>query len=123
MPIYEYNCRSCGAQASVLYASIAAAPPDAEVACLECGAVGLERLLSRFAVASGGAVPARSESRQGATAGSGEDSRDLARIMRRASSGNDSEFNEVATRLERGEGATSVEKSLRKRVGETLQAH
>jgi hypothetical protein len=54
-----------------------------------------------------------------------EDSQSLARVMRQASTGRDmgSDFNEVASRLEKGEGSQAVEASLRKRVGESMQPH
>jgi hypothetical protein len=55
----------------------------------------------------------------------GEHPQALAQAMRAAGAGRDmgKDFQEVAGRLEKGESAASVEASLRKRVGEDMQAH
>lgn len=47
MPIYEYQCRSCGAEFEALVRGGAAAP-----VCPACAGTDLERVLSMFAVSS-----------------------------------------------------------------------
>jgi putative FmdB family regulatory protein len=46
MPIYEYACRDCDRQVSVLVLNIHNPPP---LRCPHCGGEQLDRLLSRFA--------------------------------------------------------------------------
>jgi putative FmdB family regulatory protein len=115
MPIYEYRCQDCQADASIWFSSIARAAASAPV-CPTCGGERLARLVSNIAAArSGGAA--------GGT--SGERPQGLAQTMRAAAGGRDmgSDFHEVAARLEKGESATAVEASLRRRVGEKMQPH
>jgi putative FmdB family regulatory protein len=59
MPIYEYRCASC----SERFEELVRRPEDA-VACPECGAAEVERLLSVFAGVGGGkSTPAPDYSR------------------------------------------------------------
>ncbi len=48
MPIYEYECRSCGRRFSALVLNPGAA---GEARCPKCGGADPERLMSRFATA------------------------------------------------------------------------
>lgn len=48
MPLYEYRCRQCGHQFEVLVRD------DVAQSCPACKSAALERLLSRFGVASDG---------------------------------------------------------------------
>jgi putative FmdB family regulatory protein len=50
MPIYEYACRACQSRFERLVRAF-----GEKVACPGCGAQDVERLLSTFAMASGGA--------------------------------------------------------------------
>ncbi len=116
MPIYEYRCEDCRATSSIRYGSFAQAATGTAV-CASCGSRQMTRLVSRVAISRAGA--ARSEgSSSGAPRGS--DPRALASIMREAAGEREmgAEFGEVAARLERGEAASSIEASLRRRVGE-----
>jgi len=45
MPIFEYQCRKCGAKFEKLVSSA-----DANATCKECGSTRVEKLLSVFAV-------------------------------------------------------------------------
>ena len=121
MPIYEYHCHDCQERISVFFRSFAEAEKN-EAACPDCGGLNLKRLISNVAVLHG---KQNTHQRQAASPDSAkEDPMALARTMREASrtAGQDfgSDFNEVASRLEKGESATSIEKSLRKRVGESM---
>ncbi|MFL5807129.1 MAG: FmdB family zinc ribbon protein [Roseiflexaceae bacterium] len=115
MPIYEYRCQGCQADASIRFSSIAQAAASAPV-CPTCGGERLTRLVSNIAIA-----------RSGGTAGStpSDSPQGLAQAMRAAAAGRDmgGDFREVAARLDKGESAAAVEASLRQRVGEKTQPH
>lgn len=123
MPVYEYSCHDCGAEASVLFKTMSAAREGAPT-CPECGKARMERTLSRVSV---GAKGSSSGSEKGASVGGANSPAQLSKIMHEASKGGardlGSDFKEVSARLGKGEGATSVERSLRKRVGEQMSAH
>lgn len=122
MPIYEYICSDCRSQVEIFFRTMSELETK-EPVCPECQGRNLERLISSVAVVQSG--PPKAAGQTAATVK--DDSRALARTMRQAgqTAGQDlgRDFNEVAKRLERGEKATSVEKSLRKRVGEKMGPH
>ena len=121
MPIYEYYCETCRKDLSIWFGSIAQAAAQAAT-CPDCGGDRLTRLISNVAVARSG--PAAAAPR-GQVPSQGERPQELAQAMRAAGAGRDlgKDFQEVASRLESGESAASVEASLRKRVGEKMQPH
>ncbi|MGI9533447.1 MAG: FmdB family zinc ribbon protein [Thermodesulfobacteriota bacterium] len=122
MPIYEYNCRDCKKTVSILFLSISEAEAE-ETVCPECGEKNLERIVSGVSVIKGQNEPKKTNSKK--TPKNDPDS--LAKTMRKENSksrqdyGDD--FKEVAHRLEKGENPDSIEKSLRKRVGEDMGTH
>jgi putative FmdB family regulatory protein len=120
MPIYEYYCQTCRKDLSIWFGSIAQAAAQ-PATCADCGGAQLTRLISNVAVAR----PKPAAIQQTAHSAGSESPQALAQAMRAASAGRDvgQDFQEVAGRLEKGESATSVETSLRKRVGEDMQAH
>lgn len=126
MPIYEYYCQTCRKEISIWFGSIAQAAARAAI-CTDCGGESLTRLISNVAVARSDPAAAQQSCSPAHSAGSvrGESPQALAQAMRAAGAGRDmgKDFQEVAGRLETGESATSVEASLRKRVGEDMQAH
>ena len=126
MPIYEYYCQTCRKEISLWFGSIAQATAQAAV-CADCGGDSLTRLISNVAVARSGPAAGQQSRSSAPGAGSvhGENPQALAQAMRAAGAGRDlgKDFQEVAGRLEKGESATSVEASLRGRVGEDMQAH
>lgn len=125
MPIYEYECGDCHNQISLWFSSIAQAETQTPL-CSVCASTNLTRLLSRFAVRRAGpAGPAPAAPAAGPGSPGSNDAQALAQAMRSASAGRDmgQGFQEVATRLEKGESATAVETTLRKRVGETMDVH
>jgi putative FmdB family regulatory protein len=110
MPIYEYYCPKCKKDVTIFFLSFSDAREETAI-CPECGEKNLERILSSVSVIK--------ERRSGSQAADnahnsvkGEDPADF---------GDD--FKEVKSRLEKGESPTSVEKSMRKRVGESMQTH
>jgi putative FmdB family regulatory protein len=129
MPIYEYICHDCQSQVEIFFRTMSDLETK-EPICPECQGSHLERLISNVAIVQSGSPKAAGQTPTKSSPQAGtvkDDSRALAQTMRQASqsAGQDlgRDFNEVAKRLERGEKATSVEKSLRKRVGERMSPH
>jgi putative FmdB family regulatory protein len=123
MPIYEYRCQDCQAQSSIRFSSFAQAA-TASAVCTVCGSARLVRLISRCAIAGTGTSATSREATPSATGTPhGNDPQSLAQRMRTAARGRDmgDDFREVAARLEKGEQAATIEASLRRRVGETMQ--
>ncbi len=123
MPLYEYVCPKCKAQASVLHRHIERGQ-KAKVVCESCGHKPMRRLFSTFAFRPGGTAT-KSQVDKPAHGITPETPQALAQTMRRAARGRDmgAEFNEVAGRLEKGESAPSVETSLRKRKRQKSGPH
>ncbi len=125
MPIYEYQCDDCQNQVEIFFRSFSDLDTKTPT-CPECQGQNLERLISNVAIVEGGDSVTNLPNTS-ASATVTNDSKTLAQTMRRASqkSGQDlgNDFKEVASRLERGESARSVETSLRKRVGEKMDPH
>jgi putative FmdB family regulatory protein len=93
MPIYEYRCNDCEKEVSIFFLSFADAQSE-EALCPECGSKRLERSLART----------------------------MDDAARKSSANYGDDFKEVKSRLEKGESATSIEKSMRKRVGESMES-
>ena len=124
MPIYEYHCSECKKDVSILFLSFSEAD-EKEPVCPECGNKKIERLLSSVALIHKKTNSTKSKSTKD-NVGT-ENPKSLAKTMHKVSNksrdnyGN--EFKEVANRLDKGESSTSIEKSLRKKVGESMQTH
>ena len=122
MPIYEYDCRACKKTVSIFFLTISEAENEQAV-CPECGQSGLKRVLSSTSLIKARTEPGKTNSPKV----SENDSRSLAETMkkesRRSRRDYGDDFREVTHRLERGEKPDSIEKSLRARVGEKMQAH
>jgi len=94
-----------------------------DTVCPECGHKNLERLVSGVSVIKG----TKNQKKKKSAKIQRNDPKSLAETMRNESRkskrdyGDD--FKEVAQRLEKGENPDSVEKSLRKRVGEEMEIH
>ena len=122
MPIYEYDCRDCKKIVSILFLTISEAENEQAV-CPECGQSDLKRVLSSTSLIRTRTEPKKTDSAKVPE----NDSKSLAKTMKKESRrprrdyGDD--FSEVAHRLEKGEKPDSIEKSLRARVGEKMQAH
>lgn len=127
MPIYQYYCQDCQNQVDLFFRSFAETETKKAI-CPTCQSENIERLVSKVSVLQAGRPKAGRDASTGPPAGkSAENSKDLAGIMRQAQdkAGQNlgREFKEVASRLERGEKAASIEQSLRKRAGQNQQTH
>ena len=123
MPIYEYRCHDCEKEVSIFFLSFADAQSE-EALCPECGSKKLERIVSGVSVLKEKKPVAQNPSPR--TTFKEDDPGSLARTMddaaRKSSANYGDDFKEVKSRLEKGESATSVEKSMRKRVGESMES-
>lgn len=122
MPIYEYDCLDCKKTVSIFFLTISEAENEQAI-CPECGQSGLKRILSSTSL-----IRTRTEPKKRNSAKVPEnDSKSLAETMKKESRSSrrdyGDDFKEVAHRLEKGEKSDSIEKSLRARVGEKMQAH
>lgn len=124
MPIYEYHCEGCDGEVDIFFPSLS----DAETTCPECpecGGTELDRIMSKVSLPKGKRLRDNPEPKR--TAVNTEDPKALADAMRQAQSGSRSDmgedFREVERRLEKGESSASIEKKLRKRVGEQMDTH
>lgn len=129
MPIYEYDCFDCNTPVEIFFRSFADLETK-EAICPICHGTNLERRISQVSVvntAKGDLVGQSTPAAPAPTTAAKPDSKALARTMRRAegTAGQDlgANFKEVAHRLEKGETANAIEKSLRKRVGEAMETH
>jgi putative FmdB family regulatory protein len=116
VPSYDYRCKDCNRRVTLFFKTYADYDA-AEKTCPHCHSTNLTRLISRVAIA-------RSEASRLANLDDDSALDDLAdadpatlgRFMRQMSeeSGEDlgEEFNEVVSRLERGEDPESIEKTL-----------
>lgn len=123
MPIYEYNCPRCRKEVSIFFLTLSEALKE-KPACPECGSKKLGRVMSNISSVSK-ADDVKKTGVPNAADGT-EDTASLARAMRESSRKSKADygeqFREVAGRLEKGESSKSIEKTLRKRVGETMGA-
>ena len=143
MPIYEYQCESCGRVLNFLVRSTAGHKPPA---CPKCGHARMERVLSRFAPLKGGKKSSAESSSSnpppsGMPPGGGEDippgmekllseaegmdqndPRAMGRFIRKmaAETGEEmpAEMNEVVRRLEAGENPEKIEEQMGDLLGD-----
>src|SRR4051794_16905624 len=101
MPIYEYDCKACGARVSLFFRSISAA---ADPKCDRCGSSDLGRLMSRVTVLRSGDYSSMLDDDLGLDE---SDPRAMAAWARRMRNemGDDGgpEMDQMIERLERGE--------------------
>ncbi len=125
MPVYEFRCNACGRKVALRYKTVAdyeAATP----ACPRCRSTDLTRLISRVAIRRSLTSRLFSGDVDDDTAFDDLDDADpatLGRMLREMSDevGEDMgpEFEEVVTRLERGESPEEIEASLPDLAGDT----
>ena len=115
MPIYEYLCQTCHNRVSLFqtYAEYGVKP----VKCPVCGGKQLSRLIGRVRVAKSDDQRLEAMSDPSAFGNVDEnDPKSVARAMKKMGRemGEDlpPEFNEITDRLESGESAESIEKSM-----------
>jgi putative FmdB family regulatory protein len=101
MPIYEYDCKACGARVSIFFRSISVV---ADPRCDRCGSTDLERLMSRVTVLRSGDYSSALDDDLGLDENDPRAMAAWARRMR-AEMGNEggAEMDEMIDRLERGE--------------------
>ncbi|HKQ32877.1 MAG TPA: zinc ribbon domain-containing protein, partial [Thermodesulfobacteriota bacterium] len=123
MPIYEYHCPGCNKEVSIFFLTVSEAEAE-KPACPECGSRNLGRLISNISAVSKPDNAKKKDAPEKSPAAV-EDTAALARVMRdegrKSKTGYGEQFGEVTARLEKGESSESIEKSLRKRVGETME--
>jgi len=124
MPIYEYYCSDCNRDVDLFFLSFAEVN-EVKPVCPECGGKKLERIISSVAVVKEKTSPnPPGQQKQNLKK---EDTKPLADTMnkagRQAKSNYGDDFKEVAGRLDKGESSTSIEKSMRERVGEKMGTH
>lgn len=125
MPIYEYHCHDCEKEVSIFFLSFSEAEKETAI-CPECGTKKLERVFSSVSVVKG-SRPSGPQAPAPINNTKEDNPKELASTMntaaRSSSADYGDDFREVKSRLEKGESAVSVEKSMRKRVGESMQTH
>jgi len=124
MPIYEYRCLDCSKDVSIFFLSFSEATEN-NPTCPDCESKKLERLISKVSVSHKTNEPKKVKSN--IKNSDLEDPRSLAGTMNKASRNSKTDysedFREVKGRLEKGESPVSIEKKMRKRVGEKMSTH
>ncbi len=116
MPIYEYQCKSCGQKARKFWRTFAGIDESA-LECPRCGEQNFQRLVSRVAVLRSEDARLDDLADPSSLAGLDEnDPKSIARWMRKMSRevGEDMppEFDEVIDRLESGQSPEEIEESM-----------
>ncbi|MCS6774478.1 MAG: zinc ribbon domain-containing protein [Thermoflexales bacterium] len=125
MPIYEYRCLDCNRKLSVFWRTLSSVD-DSSVRCDRCGSQRVTRLVSRVRVLRRASSDLGGGDSDDALLQEMEnldenDPRALGRLMRRMAeeTGEDMgpEFNEIVSRLERGEDPERIEKDMEGLLG------
>ena len=116
MPIYEYQCKSCGQKARKFWRSFSAVD-DATLQCPSCGEHSFQRLVSRVAVVRSEESHLDDLADPASLSGLDEDDpKELGRWLRKMSRqvGEEMppEFDEVIDRLEAGQSPEEIEESM-----------
>ncbi len=116
MPSYDYHCNHCGRHIVLAYKTY----KDYDAAthtCPYCGSEDLTRLISRVSVARPSRDMANMSSQEMLSVMEGGDSREMGELFKQVSDtvpdGVDSQFNQVADRLLKGDKPEHVEADLR----------
>mgnify|MGYP001764659859 FL=1 len=114
MPTYEYRCLKCSKRFDVRmsYSDYG----NKEILCPHCGGSRVTRKIGRIRIAKSDESRLESMADPAALAGIEDDPRAMGKMMRQMSSqmGEDMgpEFNEVVSRLERGDSPDTIEKDI-----------
>lgn len=118
MPIYEYRCQQCQKRFSIFWRTISEATRGAPT-CPRCGTAEVRRLVSRVRFVRSGASLLEGDSLDELSDFDENDPKSLGRMMRRMRDelGDEAgdlgpEFDEVVSRLEKGESPEEIEKAL-----------
>lgn len=114
MPTYDFRCNNCNKRFDVFlsYADY----EKAEIKCAHCGSSDIQRKIGRIRVAKSDDSRAEEYSDPSVLGNMGQDPESMGRMMRKMSSetGNPMppEFDEVVSRLEKGESPDQIEKQM-----------
>jgi putative FmdB family regulatory protein len=114
MPTYDFRCNNCKKRFDVFlsYADY----EKAEIKCTHCGSSDIQRKIGRIRVAKSDDSRAEDYSDPSVLGNMGQDPESMGRMMRKMSSetGNPMppEFDEVVSRLEKGESPDQIEKQM-----------
>lgn len=114
MPTYDFRCNNCKKRFDVFlsYADY----EKAEIKCAHCGSSDIQRKIGRIRVAKSDDSRAEEYSDPSVLGNMGQDPESMGRMMRKMSSetGNPMppEFDEVVSRLEKGESPDQIEKQM-----------
>lgn len=124
MPIYEYRCQQCQKRFSIFWRTISEAAQGAPT-CPRCGSADVRRLVSRVRFVRSGASLLEGDNLDDLSDFDENDPKRLGRMMRRMRDelGDEAgdlgpEFDEVVSRLEKGESPEEIEKALPELGGE-----
>lgn len=124
MPIYEYRCQQCQKRFSIFWRTISEAT-SGDPTCPRCGSADVRRLVSRVRFVRSGASLLEGDNLDDLSDFDENDPKSLGRMMRRMRDelGDEAgdlgpEFDEVVSRLEKGESPEEIEKALPELGGE-----
>lgn len=116
MPSYDYHCNNCGRSIMLTYKSYKDYD-NATHTCSHCGSQDLTRLISRVSVARPSRDMADMSSQEMLSVMEGGNPREMGELFKQVSDtvpdGADSQFNQVADRLLKGDKPAHVEADLR----------
>jgi len=114
MPTYDFRCNQCNKRFDIFlsYADY----ENAEINCTHCGSSDIRRKIGRIRVAKSDDSRAEQFADPSMLGNMGQDPETMGRMMRKMSSetGNPMppEFDEVVSRLEKGESPDQIEKQM-----------
>ncbi len=118
MPIYEYRCQQCQKRFTIFWRTISEAQGQTPT-CPRCGAGDVRRLVSRVRFVRSGSSLLEGDALEDFSDFDENDPKSLGRMMRRMRDelGDEAgdlgpEFDEVVTRLEKGQSPEEIEKAL-----------
>jgi len=118
MPVYEYRCQKCQKRFSIFWRTISAAEDQAPT-CPRCGSTEVRRLISRVRFVRSGSSLLEGDTLDDLSDFDENDPKSLGRMMRRMRDelGDEAgdigpEFDEMVSRLEKGESPEEIEKAL-----------
>lgn len=118
MPIYEYRCQQCQKRFTIFWRTISEAQGQTPT-CPRCGSGDVQRLVSRVRFVRSGGSLLEGDALDDLSDFDENDPKSLGRMMRRMRDelGDEAgdlgpEFDEVVTRLEKGDSPEEIEKAL-----------
>ncbi len=128
MPIYEYRCQDCQKRFTMFWRTISQAEGQTPT-CPRCGSSAVRRLVSRVRFVRSGSSLLEGDSLDDLSDFDENDPKSIGRMMRRMRDelGDEAddigpEFDEVVSRLEKGESPEEIEKALPDLAGDVGEA-